>query len=81
MVGLVGLEPTALSLSGIYSNQLSYRPLSEGWIRKAKLQGKMAKINSEVALGQKNLSFKSHTLDMAQCAGSARSQGDDLWGS
>jgi hypothetical protein len=28
MVGLVGVEPTASSLSGMRSNQLSYRP---GW--------------------------------------------------
>ncbi len=27
MVGLVGLEPTTPSLSGTYSNQLSYRPI------------------------------------------------------
>ena len=36
MVGLRGLEPLTSPLSGVRSNQLSYRPL-KGWIDKAKL--------------------------------------------
>ena len=46
VVGLVGFEPTTSSLSGMHSNQLSYRPLVKNFptwkinvaVRKSKSQ-------------------------------------------